>query len=187
MHTSLQMSDFSNFWSPIRQISPLTPTTLKHAHRTCRQRIMFILKPQLHYHFYSPCLAIWSSRLQKRVSVVLFAGCFLYVYSMCGLVHLLFLLLSRVGSDLWVWHFLDFFLSIYHYVGKKKSFFLNRIQVCLALWSPRLGKRELVFVFLVHLFVYVARVDTCPFSLPLGVRGWLRLVTPAPWIFLLTF
>ena len=34
-------------------------------------------------------------------------------------------------------------------------------------------------MFLVHFFVYFARVDFCHFSIPLGVRGWLRLVTVA--------
>ena len=36
-----------------------------------------------------------------------------------------------------------------------------------------------VCVLLVHLFVYFGRVDFFPFSLPLGVRGWLRLVVVA--------
>ena len=40
--------------------------------------------------------------------------------------------------------------------------------------SPRLGKRELVYVLLVHLFVYSARVNSP--SLPLGDGAWLRLV-----------
>ena len=31
-------------------------------------------------------------------------------------------------------------------------------------------------MLLVHLFVYFARVIFCSFSLPVGVRGWLRLV-----------
>ena len=31
-------------------------------------------------------------------------------------------------------------------------------------------------MLLVHLFVDFARVTFCPFSLPLGDRGWLRLV-----------
>ena len=48
---------------------------------------------------------------------------------------------------------------------------------CLALWSSRLGTRKLVYVLLMYLFVYFSRVNCCPFSLPLGVRGWLRLVT----------
>ena len=34
-------------------------------------------------------------------------------------------------------------------------------------------------MLLVHLFVYFARIDLCPFSLPLGVRDWPRLVTVA--------
>ena len=34
-------------------------------------------------------------------------------------------------------------------------------------------------MLLVHLFVYFGRVDLFPFSLPLGVRGWLRLVVVA--------
>ena len=48
----------------------------------------------------------------------------------------------------------------------------------LALWSPRLEKRELVYVRLVHLYVYFERVDFCPF-LFLMVRGWLRFVIMA--------
>ena len=32
-----------------------------------------------------------------------------------------------------------------------------------------------LYVLLVHLFVYFARVYLCPFSLPLGVGGWLSL------------
>ena len=53
------------------------------------------------------------------------------------------------------------------------------LSVLLALWSPRLGKRELVYMFLVHLFVYFACVNVCPFSLPLGGQGWLRLLIVA--------
>ena len=34
-------------------------------------------------------------------------------------------------------------------------------------------------MFLVHLFVCLARVWFCPFSLPLGVEGWLRFVIVA--------
>ena len=34
-------------------------------------------------------------------------------------------------------------------------------------------------MLLVHVFVYFACVNFCPFSLPLGFRGWLRLVTVA--------
>ena len=42
-----------------------------------------------------------------------------------------------------------------------------------------LGKRELAYIVLVHLFVYFARVNFCPFSLPLGVEVWLRFVIVA--------
>ena len=50
------------------------------------------------------------------------------------------------------------------------------LLVLFVLVSPvyfSLGKRELVFVLLVH-FLCFARVRLCPFSLPLGVEGWLR-------------
>ena len=56
-----------------------------------------------------------------------------------------------------------------------KSLFVLFVLVSpfvLAFWSPLLGKRELVFVLLVHLFVCFARVCFCPFSL----QGWLRFV-----------
>ena len=44
----------------------------------------------------------------------------------------------------------------------------------LALWSPRLGKRELVCEILVHLFVlYLLGLS---FFSSLGVEGWLRFV-----------
>ena len=49
----------------------------------------------------------------------------------------------------------------------------------LAFGSLRLGKREQVFVLLVHLFVCFARVCFRPFSFPLGVEGWLRFVIVA--------
>ena len=45
-------------------------------------------------------------------------------------------------------------------------------SVFLALRSPRLDNREMVYVLLVHLFVYFARVNCCPFFssfLALGV------------------
>ena len=40
-------------------------------------------------------------------------------------------------------------------------------------------KRELVYVFLVHLFDYFARFSFCPISLSLGVGGWLQFVVVA--------
>ena len=39
--------------------------------------------------------------------------------------------------------------------------------------------RDLVYVLLVHLFVYFTRVEFYPFSLPHGVKGWLLLVIEA--------
>ena len=54
-------------------------------------------------------------------------------------------------------------------------FVLMFFESCLAFWSPHLGKRGLVYVLLVLVFVYFAHVQLCPFSLPLGVRDWLRL------------
>ena len=53
------------------------------------------------------------------------------------------------------------------------------LSVLLALWSPRLGKNELIYMLLVHLFVRFALANFCPFSLPLGDRGWLRFVIVA--------
>ena len=50
-------------------------------------------------------------------------------------------------------------------------------QTWLALWSRRLGKRELGYVLLVLLFVYFAYVNFFPFSL--DARDWLRLVLVA--------
>ena len=44
-------------------------------------------------------------------------------------------------------------------------------QSCLALWSPRLGKRELVYVLPVLLFVHFAYIKFCHFILALGARG----------------
>ena len=69
-----------------------------------------------------------------------------------------------------------------------------RVESCLALCHRVLsvlfsivittGKRELVHVLFVHVFVYFARVNFCTFSLPLGVRECLRVVIVAhPCIF----
>ena len=49
-------------------------------------------------------------------------------------------------------------------------------SVLLALWSPRLGKRELVYVLLLHLFVYFALIFVFFFFLLVSVVGcglWL--------------
>ena len=58
-------------------------------------------------------------------------------------------------------------------------FFFFFLQSCLALWSPRLGKKELVYVLLALLFVSFERFKFCPYSFPLGVRDWLRFVLVA--------
>ena len=71
---------------------------------------------------------------------------------------------------LWPFHVESCLALCSHVVG---------FQFCLALWSPRLGKRELVYVLLVQLFVYCAYIKFYPFSLALGASGWLRLVLVA--------
>ena len=45
-------------------------------------------------------------------------------------------------------------------------------QSCLALWSPRLGKRELIYMLLVHLYFYLACVVFSSYE-PLG--SWVSL------------
>ena len=66
--------------------------------------------------------------------------------------------------------------------------FVCVFSVLLAFWSPCLGKRELVFVLIVHLFVGCATLICVTFSLPPGVRGWLRLLPVAlPGLFYLHF
>ena len=49
----------------------------------------------------------------------------------------------------------------------------------IAITSLGLGKRKLVYVLLVLLFVYIARIDFCRSSLSLGDGDWLRLVIVA--------
>ena len=59
------------------------------------------------------------------------------------------------------------------------SCFVLFLQSCFSIVITSLGEEgELVYMLLVHLFVYFARIY-CPFSLPLGVRGWPRFVTVA--------
>ena len=63
-------------------------------------------------------------------------------------------------------------------------------SVLLAFWSPCLGKRGLVFVLIVQLFVSFAHVNLIfvTFSLPPCVRGWLRpLLVALPGLFCLPF
>ena len=76
-------------------------------------------------------------------------------------------------------HFFMWLCGLYYgtlHVLKSSRALCPRVwSFILALWSPRLGKREMVCVFLVHLFVCLVRASFCNFSLPLGVRGGRRL------------
>ena len=63
-------------------------------------------------------------------------------------------------------------------------FFFFFFSVLSALCSPRLGKRELL---LVHLFVYFAHVESCPFCLPLRIRVWLQLLIVEPLVFYIVY
>ena len=66
-----------------------------------------------------------------------------------------------------------------HVLKSSCALCLRVFSFILALWSLRSGKRELVCVLLVHLFVCFIRVSFCPFSLPLCVGGWLWFVIGA--------
>ena len=66
-----------------------------------------------------------------------------------------------------------------HVLESSRILWPRNSSFLLALWSPRLGKRELICVLLVHLFVCFVRVGVCHFSLSLGVGGWLRFVIVA--------
>ena len=57
------------------------------------------------------------------------------------------------------------------HVLKSSRALCPRVSSFLALLSPRLGKRELVCVLLLHLCVCFVRVSFCPFCLPHGVGG----------------
>ena len=54
-------------------------------------------------------------------------------------------------------------------------------------WSPRLGKRVKVYMLLMLLFVYFARIKFCPFSLPLCVRVGRRVLVTLPGLFYYLF
>ena len=72
-----------------------------------------------------------------------------------------------------------FILRAVHVLKSSRALCPRVSSFFLALRSPRLRKRELVCVLLMHLFVYFVRVSFCHFSLPLGVGGWLRFVIVA--------
>ena len=83
-----------------------------------------------------------------------FFFCFFFVF--CFLL-LFFVLFCFVFCCFFFFFFFFFFLS------------------CLALQSTGLEKRELFYMLLVHLFLCFARVNVCPFSLPLDVGCGLWL------------
>ena len=59
-------------------------------------------------------------------------------------------------------------------------FLFSCFSVLFSIVITSLGEeRELVYVVLVHLFVYFARFISVIFSLPLCVRDWLQLVIVA--------
>ena len=62
-------------------------------------------------------------------------------------------------------------------------------SVLLAFWSPCLGKRELVFVLIVYLFVSYAHVNLCHFFSSSWCRGLAAVasVCVSSWTFLFTF
>ena len=61
---------------------------------------------------FQSCSALWSSRLRKREQVHALIV-HLYVYLACvNFCLFLFLLVSGVGCDLWLWHTLDFSFNL---------------------------------------------------------------------------
>ena len=68
------------------------------------------------------------------------------------------------------------YYGAFHVLKSSRALCPRVSSFILALWSPRLGKRERVCVFLVHLFACFVHVSFCHFSLPLGVWGWLQFV-----------
>ena len=66
--------------------------------------------------------------------------------------------------------------------------FVFVFSVLLAFWSPCLGKRELVFVLIVHLFVSYAHVNLCHFFSSSWCRGLAAAsACGSSWTFLFTF
>ena len=60
-------------------------------------------------------------------------------------------------------------------------------SVLLAFWSPCLGKRELVFVFIVHLFVSYAHVNLCHYFSSSWGLGLTAASVALPGLFYLPF
>ena len=61
------------------------------------------------------------------------------------------------------------YYGVFHVLKSSRALCPRVSSFLLALWLPRLGKRELVYVLLVYLLVCFARVSFCPLSLPIGV------------------
>ena len=83
--------------------------------------------------------------------------------------------------------FLPWLHGFYHFVlSIAFSLFYCFVQSCLALWSPRLGKRELVYVFLMLLYVYFAHVKFFPFFSSSWCQGLAATCAcGTPWTILL--
>ena len=71
-------------------------------------------------------------------------------------------------------YFLHDYNESFYGALRVESYLALCLRVCLVLFSI-VGKGELVYEFLVHLFIYYACAIFCHFSLPLVVRDWLRL------------
>ena len=69
-----------------------------------------------------------------------------------------------------------FCVALWFLLWDISSFFLIFLLFVLVFFSPVSFGKSVLFVLL---FVYFARVNFCPFSLPLGVRDWLRFVIVA--------
>ena len=133
------------------------------------------------YRTHSHTLAILSSLflLQMHLSFIGKASPGELRYSSTTFTFL-FLLVSGVGCGLWLWHTLDLSINFFYVLKYFSRALCPRFSsFLLALWSPGLGKRELVCVLLVHLFVCFVRVSFCHCSLPPGVGGWLWFVIVA--------
>ena len=52
---------------------------------------------------------------------------------------------------------------------------LMSCQSCLAMYSPHMGKRELAYMLLVHLYVYLACINNLSASLGVRARLWHSL------------
>ena len=81
-----------------------------------------------------------------------------------------------------------FILRARHVLKSSRALCHRVSSFFLALWSPRLGKRELVCVLLVHLFVCFVLVSFLSFFSSSWCRGLAAVCDcGTPWTFLLTF